>query len=353
MISRNTIFLGKIPFPLRACLLAAVAVLALAVSGDGARAFGPTVVKLATVEHERSPVGGQLREFGRYLEAAAEGLARIKLFTGGSLGDERQLLRRTAEGSLQVVAASAEGLAGPVPETELLGSAFLFANERHARRALDGPVRELLRPRLQGQGLEPGPWIERGFRSWYTKNKSVHEPEDLYGLRLPAEKDSARAEVLRRLGALPVAQPTAGVSESLASGGLDGFEATPSEALASSWYRGTGHLTLSRHSYRAGVIVYSGKWLRGLPEALRQALSSVPRQIRKRARERARSLDARSLEILRQRGVEIHQIRARQRRRLVRATRKPLRAVAREMGREGQKLLRAVKVARQRPGDRR
>ncbi len=333
-------------FPVRALPLAAFTALALVVSGDGARAFGPTVIKLATVEHERSSVSEQLRELGRHLKAAAAGLVRVKLFAGGSLGDERQLVSRTAEGSLQAVAVSAEGLGHLVPEMGLLGSAFLFADERRARRALGGPVGKLLKPLLQSQGLEPGRWTESGFRSWYTKNKPVRAPEDLRGLRLRAGEGSTRAELLRRLGALPVALAPPRVAEELASGRLDGFEATPFEALASCWYREIGHLTLSRHGYRAGMIVYSSKWFRGLSEALRQALLRVPRQIPKRVRERVRSLDARALEVLRRRGVEIHQLRSEQRKRLVRATRAPLRALAGETGQRGRELLRAVNGAR-------
>ena len=338
--------MGTIRFPLCAPLAAAVALLALLGSGDGVRAFGPTVVKLATVEHERSPVGEQLRALARYLEAKAGGLVVVKLFTGGSLGDEQWLLRRTAEGSLQVVAASAEELGRLVPEAGLLGSAFLFSDARHAHRALKGPVRRLLSPRLRSQGLEPGMWTESGFRSWYTKSKPIREPADLQGLRLPAGEGSKTAELLRRLGALPVLTPLSGVAESLSSGRLDGFEATPSEALASSWHRGAGHLTLSRHGFRTGMVVYSGKWLHGLPEALRQALSRLPREITRRARKRVRSLDARCLDVLRQQGLEVHELGAPQRRRLVRAARKWLRVVAGETGGRGRQLLRVVNAAR-------
>lgn len=318
----------------------------LLVASHGVRAFGPTVVKMATVEHEDSPVGRQLREIGQHLGAESDGLVRIKVFTGGSLGDEEELLRRTAEGSLQVLAASAEGLGRVVPELGLLGCAFLFFDERHARRALDGPVRTLVRPLLESKGLVPGSWTEMGFRSWYTREKPVREPADLRGLRLRVGEGAARSELLRRLGAIPGDVAPRKMLESLEREQLDGFEAVPSTALAASWYRGIRHLTLSRHGYRAGMVVYSSRWFDGLPEELRQALTDIPHRYRERARSAVRAMTPGLLEVLRRRGVEIHRLKARERERFVDATREPLNGIAGRAGTRGRKLLEAVAGAR-------
>ena len=103
--------------------------------------------------------------------------------TGGSLGDEPGLSRRTVEGNLQVFAGTAEGLSQMVPELNVLNAPYLFSSARHADRALDGPVRKRLRPIMARRGLVFGAWTAFGFRSWYTRNRAIRRPQDLQGLQ--------------------------------------------------------------------------------------------------------------------------------------------------------------------------
>jgi TRAP-type C4-dicarboxylate transport system substrate-binding protein len=327
-------------------LTAAVAALSLLGPRDTAHAFGPTVIKMATTAHADSPVGRQLRELGRHLDEANGGLVRIKLFTGGSLGDEARLLNRTAKGSLHVAATGTEALSRMAPELGLLDCAFLFADARHAHRSLDGPVHTLVKRTLERCGLVAGTWTETGFRSWYTKKKPVREPEDLSRLRLRVEADGAALRLLRGLGAAPAVIAPGRTAESLALGELDGFEAVPSDALAGSWYRSARHLTLSHHGYQAGMVVYSGKWFEGLPEGVRRSLTDIPDRFRQRARSEVKAMTPGLLEVLRQRGIAIHELDAKQRKRFVAAAREQLKELAAGIGDGGRKLLEAVDRAR-------
>ncbi len=304
------------------------------------------VVKIGTVAPEGSPWADQLHRFGRHLTKQSEGRIRAKVLLGGSLGDEAKLVRRTLEGSLQVFAGSVEALSSTVPALGVLHAPFVFRNPQHAGRSLDGPAKRLVQSALLDAGLVFAMWSEWGFRSWYTRERTLRKPEDLKGLRLYAGPDQGRADYCRVLGAGLAPVSVGDVSKALREGNLDGFEATPIAAVASSWYRWVGHLTLSRHSYQPGIVVYSKHWFDGLPEQMQHALARVPHGFAAETRKSVRAVADALFEILRDRGVAIHELTRRERTAFAAATRQVPRTLAGRAGPTGWKMLRAIRRTR-------
>src|SRR5690606_34586428 len=66
-----------------------------------AKADDPIQMKLGTVAPDGTPWEKQLREVKAYIERETQGRVRVKTFMGGSLGGEKQLVRRVAQNTLQ------------------------------------------------------------------------------------------------------------------------------------------------------------------------------------------------------------------------------------------------------------
>ncbi len=300
-------------------------------------------MKIATVAPEGTPWEKQLRGLKNHIESESGGRIRVKMFMGGSLGGEKALVRRTAQGSVQCFGGSTAALGSLVPELNVIEAPFLFESEQQADRALDGQAKDIVAQSVEARGFRFGLWAENGFRSWYTKERPIRTPEDMRGLRMRSQEALVHLETYRAVGASPVPIDVTNVLTSLQTGVVDGFDNTPLFAFAASWYQAARHMTLSQHSYQPGIVVYSKSWYDGLPADLQQVLDNVPRQHTVQGRQGVRQMNPILLRNLERFGIQIHEPTAEERAAFVQATRRVPDRVAAKAGGRGRQLLRAIR----------
>ena len=206
-------------------LVSALASALVAAETKSADAQESYEMKIATVAPEGTPWEKQLRKIRRYIGDKTGGRVRVKMFMGGSLGGEKALVRRTAQGGIQCFGGSTAALASLVPELNVVEAPYLFNNAAQADRALDhaevlGKVREA----VEARGFKFGFWAENGFRSWFTKDRAIRTPADLNGLRMRSQEAHVHLAAYRAFGANPVPIDVTNVLTSLQTNVVDGFD---------------------------------------------------------------------------------------------------------------------------------
>jgi len=299
-------------------------------------------MKCATVAPADTPWENQLRELGDYIESESGGRIDVRMFMGGSLGGEKALVRRTAQGSIQCFGGSTAALGSLVPELNVIESPFLFDNVRQADRKLDGPALPIVEQSVEARGFEFGLWAENGFRSWFTKDSPVLTPDDMQGRRMRSQEALVHLETYRAVGASPVPIDVTNVLTSLQTGVVEGFDNTPIFAFAASWYQAADHLTLSRHSYQPGIVVWSKSWYDSLPSDLQQILDDIPAEHTTNGRRMVRQMDPILIRNLERRDIEVHELTDAQRAAFEQATSDVASRVATKAGGRGRRLLRAL-----------
>lgn len=265
------------------------------------------VMKVATVAPDGTPWERQLTNFKKRIEKRTDGRVQVKMFMGGALGGEKALVRRTAQGSIQVFGGSTAALGSLVPELNVIEAPFLFDNVKQADAKLDGAAKATVANLVDKRGFQFGFWAENGFRSWYTKDRPIRKPEDLKGLRMRSQEATVHLETYRALGASPVPIDVTNVLTSLQRGVVDGFDNTPLFTFATSWYQAAKHLTLSQQSYQPGIVVYSKKWFQSLPEDIQKELTTeVPQSLVQEGRNSVRKMDPILIRNLKRYGIEVH-----------------------------------------------
>lgn len=300
-------------------------------------------MKIATVAPEGTPWEKQLRGLKDYIESESGGRIRVKMFMGGSLGGEKALVRRTAQGSIQCFGGSTAALGSLVPELNVIEAPFLFENEEQADRALDGRAKDIVARSVEARGFKFGLWAENGFRSWFTKERPIRTPDDMQGLRMRSQEALVHLETYRAVGASPVPIDVTNVLTSLQTGVVDGFDNTPLFAFAASWYQAARHMTLSMHSYQPGIVVYSKSWYDGLPADLQRVLDNVPAEHTVNGRRGVRRMTPILIRNLERFGIQVHEPSAEERAAFTRATRRVPDRVAAKAGGRGRQLLRALR----------
>jgi len=300
-------------------------------------------MRLATVAPEGTPWEKQLRTLKQHIESESGGRIRVQMFMGGSLGGEKALVRRTAQGSIQAFGGSTAALGTLVRELNVVEAPYLFNTTAEADAALDGAGKAIVERALQRRGFVFGLWAENGFRSWFTKERPIRQPSDLNGLRMRSQESEVHLATYRAFGASPQAIDVTNVLTSLQTGVVDGFDNTPLFAFATSWYQAAQHLNLSRHSYQPGIVVYSKSWFDDLPADLQAVLTSVPQSIVTDGRSQVRRMDPILIRNLKRYGIEVHRPSSAERAAFAKIGRPVQAAVARRAGAQGQALLRALR----------
>ncbi|MEM1417633.1 MAG: TRAP transporter substrate-binding protein DctP [Myxococcota bacterium] len=324
-------------------LVLSLALAALAPTGD-AGAQETIEMKIATVAPEGTPWEKQMRRFRKHVQDGTAGRVRVKMFMGGSLGGEKALVRRTAQGSIQGWGGSTAALGSLVPELNVIESPYLFRNEQDADGALDsaavlGQVKEL----VQGRGFVFGFWAENGFRSWFTEDRPIRSPADLRGLRMRSQESPVHLATYRAFGATPVPIDVTNVLTSLQTNVVDGFDNTPLFAMASSWYQAAQHLVLSEQSYQPGIVVFSKRWFDGLPDDVKAVIQNVPSNVTQQGRRNVRRMDPILIQNMERYGITVHRPSAAERQAFAQASRNVANQVAKKAGGNARRLLQAIR----------
>ena len=327
-------------------LLSSLASVALVVSS--ARADDPITLKIATIAPEGTPWEKQLKQLKKRYEAGSKGRIRVKLFFGGSLGGEKALVRRCAQGTIQMAGVSTGAASSLVPELNVLELPYLFHDADEADRVLDGAVKPQIAKLLAAKGFVFGLWAENGFRSFFTREHPIKSVADLRGLRMRSQETVSHLNMYRALGANPQPIDATNVLTSLQTNVVDGFDNTPIFAFATSWYQAAHHMTVSEHIYQPALILISKQWYDALPADLQAVVSDIPQDFVVEGRRGVRDLTPLLLKNLGRSGITVHHLEAAQRAEFERVARTSWDRTVSKSGGGARALLRAIESTRRR-----
>ncbi|MBI2894885.1 MAG: TRAP transporter substrate-binding protein [Deltaproteobacteria bacterium] len=311
-----------------------------------ASADDPVTLKIATIAPEGTPWEKQLKQLKQRYEAESGGRIRVKLFFGGSLGGEKALVRRCAQGTIQMAGVSTGAAASLIPELNTLELPYLFRDAAEADRLLDEVVKPRMAKLLADKGFIFGLWAENGFRSFFTKGHAIKSAADLRGLRMRSQESIPHLNMYTAFGASPQPIDATNVLTSLQTGVVDGFDNTPIFAFATSWYQAAQHVTLSEHIYQPGLILISKQWYDSLPADLQRVVADVPAEFVQQGRQGVRSLEPLLVKNLAKAGLTVHRLDAAQRAEFERVARTSWEGTLAKSGRGARALLKAIEAAR-------
>ncbi|MDD9932265.1 MAG: TRAP transporter substrate-binding protein DctP [Myxococcales bacterium] len=325
-----------------AAALVALACLLAPPPARPATAQAPLVLKVATSDAIDSPTHALMQAFARHAAEVSGNQIEVKLFTGGALGAERDVLKRVRAGSIQAAVVSLEALAAEVPAASVLLAPHLFRNLKESDRRLDGSIRKALQSLLAKHDMVFGAWGPSELRGWASAGSSPLDAKSAAQLVHAAPRSVAETKIAEALG-MELSQTPLRTLESLAGNTAYAASLTPLELIAAGLERDATHYAVTNHSLQAAVLVYSKRWYEGLPEDPKRGLAKLPASITRDARKAQRALRPRMLEALEARGVEVVEPSSRERRALTRALRSVPAAVAAEGGGMSKRMLRAAR----------
>ncbi len=294
-------------------LLAACAV-ALGAAALGAPAPGlaqqKMVMKATDVHALGYPTVEAVVRMGKKMETATNGRLSVQMFPAMQLGGEKEMIEQAQVGAIQFARISVGPMGPVVDELNVFNLPFMFRDEAHMRKVIDGPIgAELLgkltaNPNAKLVGLC---WMDAGTRSVYAK-KPIKGPVDLKGQKIRMMGNPIFVETMNAMGGNGISMGFNELYSALQTGVVDGAENNPPTLLTQNHYQVTKFYSLTGHLIIPEILVFSKTTWDKLAKADQDLITKLSREAQLEQRALWDKMVAESVAKLKAAGVEFVEV---------------------------------------------
>jgi tripartite ATP-independent transporter DctP family solute receptor len=215
------------------------------------------VIKLAHGLDPTHPVHLAMEFLAERMTEKSDGRVRIDIYPSEQLGSERECLELLQIGSLGMTKVSCSVIESFVPSMSILSLPYLFRDEEHRFKVLEGEIgRRLL---LEGREY----WLfglcyyDAGSRSFYTKKEPILSPSELGGLKIRTQESPTSIKMVQAFGGSPTPIAWGELYSALQQGVVDGAENNPPSFHLSRHYEICKFYSLDEHTGVPDVLIIS------------------------------------------------------------------------------------------------
>lgn len=283
-------------------LFAGLAALALVFAVTAAHA---QTIKLGTLAPKGSPWWDILQDMGADWAAASDGGIKLRIYPGGSIGDETDMVRKMLIGQLQGAVLTSEGLGRIAPELRVLQLPLWYRSDEELDYVRAGILPEL-EVLFEKRGYKVLNWGDIGWIRLFTKAPAP-APVDLQSLKLFCwTGDQNICEAWRRQNFKPVPLAFTDIFSGLQSGMIEAVFTAPVPALSYQWFGLAPHMTDVKLFKMIGATVITAKAWRQIPEAIRPAVAKAATEAGRLNDIRIRGFEQESIEVMQSYGLTVH-----------------------------------------------
>lgn len=247
-----------------------------------------------------------LMDFAKRLETATAGKVKVNVFPQNQLGNERELIEGLPLGLVDLACPANAVLTNFIPDLVTLDLPFLFGDQAHLEKAMNGPVMDVIGEAARKRGYRVLGLYTAGVRHIMTK-KQVNTLADLKGLKIRTMQNPAHVEAFKAMGANPTPLAYGELYGALQSGVVDGAEAANTNYHAQKFFEVAPNWAMVSWTVLISPLIMSETKYRGLPADVQAALLKAGRESAVVERAVYAKSDQERLESLKKAGVKITQ----------------------------------------------
>ena len=183
--------------------------------------------------------------FKELAEAKTNGAVLVRIFSSGTLGQEREIVQQLQEGLIDFMVSGTAIWGSVAPKLQVFDFPFLWRDMAHVHAIVDGPIGRAAADYLERTvRMRPLAWGDSfGFRNVITRSRDITEPAQLAGLKIRTIQSAIYVKAVELMGASPTPMAFGEVYTSLQTGVIDGYEHDASTTLQQRFYEVAGYLT--------------------------------------------------------------------------------------------------------------
>jgi len=261
-------------------------------------------IKFATLAPDGSTWMNVMHEFDQAIREETNGEMGFKIYPGGVSGDEKDVLRKIRLGQLHSAGFTGVGLGEVYPEVRILDSPFLFRNYDEVDFIQQKFFEKFARGFEENSFILLG-WADVGFVYVYT-NTPVQKLEDMKNIKMWMwEGDPVAEATFKLLGINPIPLSVIDVMTALQTGMVNGVYTSPLAIIALQWFTKVKYMMGVPLADAAGAVLISDKMFNKLPEEYKKILLLNANKYFKKLMKLSRQDNERSIEILKQNGIQL------------------------------------------------
>jgi len=293
---------------MRRRLAGAVAGLALAAPALRTRASDPIQLRFATADTMQDTSYSVSQVFADDIAKRTGGKYRMQIFVNGALGTALNLANSLQTGILDGAILTSGFLESFVPTVQVVDLPFIFKDSDSAARILDGPIGRSLFTDMEAKGFVGLEWGWYGWRQMQTRDRAVHTPDDLRGLKMRIQPGPVFAAMFKAVGAIPVALDGTEVYLALSQKTVDGLEFPLPTSVTFKVYEVCKYVAMTNHIYNAGALMISKSRWTQMTEADRTAFREAAKGVLPYWREAIAKAADGAAGFLQQKGMHITEV---------------------------------------------
>lgn len=284
--------------------------LSMCLFGAAVTCVQAATLRAADVHPKGYPNVVAVEHMGEKLAAATDDRLEIKVFPSGVMGDEKQMIEQAQLGAIDMIRVSMAPVAAILPEIEVFTLPYVFRDEDHLHKVLDGEIGQQIGDKITGSAnsrLVFLGWMDGGTRNLITK-QPVLTPEELHGMKIRVQGSPVAINTLKAMGANAVPMGVSEVFSGMQTGVIDGTENNPPTFIAHNYLPVVKNYTLSGHFIIPELFLYSKvKWDK-LSKEDQQLITKLAKEAQAEQRQLWATYNQQSIDKMTAGGVKFHEI---------------------------------------------
>jgi TRAP-type C4-dicarboxylate transport system substrate-binding protein len=245
-----------------------------------------------------------MREFDKELREKTGDEVGFKIYAGGVLGDEKDVLRKMRIGQVHAAGFTGVPMGEILPEVRILDTPFLFRNSEEVDFVYT-KFSDRFSQGFEKKGYILLGWAEVGFVYVFTKSR-VEGLEEMKKVKMWIwEGDPVAEATFKAFGLRPVPLSPIDVMTALQTNMVEGMYTSPLAAVVLQWFTKVKYMTELPLANAAGAILVSTKKFKRIPEEQQSILKELAKKHLANLTRLSRKDNEVSIETLKQNGVQI------------------------------------------------
>jgi len=266
------------------------------------------VLKATDVHPLGYPTVEAVVRMGKKIEAATGGRLSIQMYPSMQLGGEKEMIEQAQVGALAIARISVGPMGPIVPEMNVFNLPFMFRDDAHMEKVIDGPIGDELLKKLSDHptaGLIGLCWMNAGTRNVYNAKKPVKSIDDLKGLKIRMMGNPVFVDTMNALGGNGVAMGYDQLMSALQTGVVDGAENNYPSYDTGQHYRVAKYYSLTGHLMIPEILIFSKRTWASLSKEDQALILKSGKEAQQEQRKLWYEMEQKSIKHMQEAGAEI------------------------------------------------
>jgi C4-dicarboxylate-binding protein DctP len=240
---------------------------------------GELVIKFSHVTNtDKHPKGIAASLLEKRVNEEMNGKACMQVFPNSTLYNDKKVLEAMLNGDVHMAAPSLSKFEKFTKKFRIFDLPFVFNDVNAVDRFQNSADGEKLKNSMNRRGLKGLAFWHNGMKQM-SANKPLIKPSDAKGLKFRVMASDVLVAQFEQLGASPQKMSFKEVYGGLQTKVIDGQENTWSNIYGKKFFEVQDGVTETQHGILDYLVVTSTKWWEGLPNDIRDQLSTILKEV--------------------------------------------------------------------------